>query len=150
MFFIELIVPFFFLVPYRRLRIAAASLTILLQLSIAATGNYTFFNLLTILLCVPLFSVDVAERPQRKVANAIAGILIVVGVAQIVFPGPLGFIEQELGMWHFVNRYGLFAVMTTTRPEIIVEGSNDGTDWRVYEFKFKPGDPKQRPRWVAP
>jgi hypothetical protein len=33
-----------------------------------------------------------------------------------------------------VNAYGLFAVMTTTRPEIIVEGSNDGVEWKAYEF----------------
>jgi hypothetical protein len=49
-----------------------------------------------------------------------------------------------------VNRYGLFAVMTTTRPEIIVEGSNDGTTWLPYEFKYKPGDLRRRPPWVAP
>ena len=31
--------------------------------------------------------------------------------------------------------------MTTERHEIVVEGSNDGTDWRPYEFRWKPGDP---------
>jgi hypothetical protein len=40
--------------------------------------------------------------------------------------------------------------MTTTRPEIIVEGSNDGKNWLPYEFKYKPGDPKRPPRFVAP
>jgi hypothetical protein len=49
-----------------------------------------------------------------------------------------------------VNTYGLFAVMTTSRPEIIVQGSNDGETWLDYEFKFKPGDLKKAPRWVAP
>jgi hypothetical protein len=49
-----------------------------------------------------------------------------------------------------VNSYGLFAVMTTTRPEIIVEGSNDGQTWLAYEFKYKPGDVKRRPPWLAP
>src|SRR5262249_14638557 len=44
----------------------------------------------------------------------------------------------------------LFAVMTTTRPEIIVEGSNDGQTWLPYTFKYKPGDPKRRPQFVAP
>ena len=48
------------------------------------------------------------------------------------------------------NTYGLFAVMTTSRPEIIVQGSNDGDTWLDYEFKFKPGDLKKAPRWVAP
>jgi lipase maturation factor 1 len=49
-----------------------------------------------------------------------------------------------------VNTYGLFAVMTTTRREIIVEGSADGKDWKPYEFKYKPGDLSKAPRWVAP
>jgi hypothetical protein len=48
------------------------------------------------------------------------------------------------------NSYGLFAVMTTSRPEIIIEGSNDGVAWLPYEFKYKPGEVKRRPRFVAP
>jgi hypothetical protein len=40
--------------------------------------------------------------------------------------------------------------MTTSRPEIIVEGSNDGEKWVAYEFKYKPGDVQQRPQFVAP
>ena len=49
-----------------------------------------------------------------------------------------------------VNSYGLFAVMTTTRDEIVVEGSNDGERWQPYEFPFKPGDVNRPPPWVAP
>jgi len=49
-----------------------------------------------------------------------------------------------------VNTYGLFAVMTTTRPEIIVQGSNDGETWLDYEFMFKPGDLRRAPQWVEP
>lgn len=51
---------------------------------------------------------------------------------------------------HLVNSYGLFAVMTTSRPEIVVEGSEDGETWQAYEFRYKPGDLKRRPPWVAP
>ena len=49
-----------------------------------------------------------------------------------------------------VNSYGLFAVMTTERREIIVEGSNDGVTWLPYEFKYKPGDVNRRPGFVEP
>jgi len=48
------------------------------------------------------------------------------------------------------NSYGLFAVMTASRPEIIIEGSNDGVAWLPYEFKYKVGDVKRRPMFVAP
>jgi predicted DCC family thiol-disulfide oxidoreductase YuxK len=49
-----------------------------------------------------------------------------------------------------VNNYGLFAVMTTSRPEIVIEGSNDGQNWLAYEFPYKPGEVKRRPPFVAP
>jgi hypothetical protein len=49
-----------------------------------------------------------------------------------------------------INSYGLFAVMTKERPEIIIEGSMDGQDWRPYEFKYKPGSLTRRPKFVAP
>ncbi len=49
-----------------------------------------------------------------------------------------------------VNGYGLFAIMTTRRPEIILEGSQDGEHWLAYEFRYKPGDVMGKPRFVAP
>lgn len=51
---------------------------------------------------------------------------------------------------HLVNSYGLFAVMTQKRIEIILEGSNDGKEWLAYEFPFKPGDLHRPPPIVAP
>ncbi|HTL79098.1 MAG TPA: lipase maturation factor family protein [Candidatus Babeliales bacterium] len=50
---VEIIVPFFIWAP-RRLRLIAAGLLIFLQVAIAITGNYCFFNLLTIALCLLL------------------------------------------------------------------------------------------------
>src|SRR5260370_21156406 len=41
---------------------------------------------------------------------------------------------------HIVSAYGLFAVMTTKREEIVVEGSYDGAEWREYEFRYQPGE----------
>jgi hypothetical protein len=40
--------------------------------------------------------------------------------------------------------------MTMDRPEIIVQGSNDGKAWLDYEFKYKPGNVKSRPKFIAP
>ncbi len=44
-----------------------------------------------------------------------------------------------------VNSYGLFAVMTKRRPEILFEGSRDGENYRSYRFKYKPGETHRRP-----
>jgi lipase maturation factor len=52
--------------------------------------------------------------------------------------------------FEIVNSYGLFAVMTTERPEIVVEGSMDGEGWAAYSFRYKPGDVARAPRFVAP
>ena len=52
--FIELLVPFFVFMP-RPFRLFAGWSFILLQTSIILTGNYTFFNLLALLLCLFLF-----------------------------------------------------------------------------------------------
>jgi hypothetical protein len=59
-------------------------------------------------------------------------------------------VEQAAAPLRIVNGYGLFAVMTKDRPEIIVEGSADGRIWQPYEFRYKPGDPMRRPPFVAP
>ena len=40
--------------------------------------------------------------------------------------------------------------MTTTRPEIVVEGSDDGQQWREYEFRYKPGALSRPPPWNIP
>ena len=49
-----------------------------------------------------------------------------------------------------INNYGLFAVMTTRRMEVVLTGSNDGVEWKEYEFKYKPGNLKSRPAFTAP
>src|SRR5580704_11623912 len=174
--FIELILPFLIFFP-RRLRFVAAFGILFLQVVILLTGNYTFFNLLTMVLCLVLFDDAalrrvLAHRVTRFVQHHARDIkprkIVSVGVGAfgllIVFTGlvqlnavvnsrisTLGaWVAGEIAPLRIVNPYGLFAVMTTTRPEIIVEGSDDGVQWREYGFKYKPGDVMRRPRWNAP
>jgi hypothetical protein len=56
---------------------------------------------------------------------------------------------------HLVNTYGAFGSVSRVRDEVIVEGTADDmpyedADWREYEFKGKPGDPRYWPRQFAP
>jgi hypothetical protein len=163
-FAVELIVPFLFLMP-RRLRILGAWITIVFQVVIAVTGNYTFFNFLTIVLCIPLLDDQhlyglfrravppTASAPRQwRWATIPAGtLLIVIGLLQLL--AMVGIVRRAPALFPslaIVNRYGLFAVMTTSRPEIVIEGSNDGLEWKPYEFKFKPGNVSGPLRWVAP
>jgi predicted DCC family thiol-disulfide oxidoreductase YuxK len=168
MFFTELAVPFLFFAP-RRVRFFAAGITVTLEAIIFITGNYTFFNLLTIALCLLLFD-DAALRaavpshtpriPAPKMQRVVsAGLLVFILSASgaellEVFsgsaPSPVAEALSAIAPFGVVNRYGLFSVMTTSRPEIIVEGSNDGQTWLEYGFKYKPGDLKRAPVWVQP
>ena len=72
---VEIIVPFFIWAP-RRPRLIAAGLMIFLQIVIAVTGNYCFFNLLTIALCLLLIDDSVARAlraaPHKRAKNVSA------------------------------------------------------------------------------
>ena len=65
-------------------------------------------------------------------------------------PAPVELWRATPRRFEIVNSYGLFAVMTTERLEIVVEGSDDGQQWRAYGFPYKPGDVTRAPRWAAP
>ena len=172
---VEIIVPFFIWAP-RRLRLLAAALIVSLQIAIALTGNYCFFNLITIALCVLLID-DVVWRRQREIPGkwtvksrdffcrlsgfAAVAVLIITFPLNVwlnytairpeaAWPEPLAALYLYVEPFRIANGYGLFRVMTKERPEIQVEGSADGIDWAVYDFKWKPGNVNRAPGWCAP
>jgi predicted DCC family thiol-disulfide oxidoreductase YuxK len=174
-FFVELLLPFLIFCP-RRLRFFSGFGVLLLQSCILITGNYNWFNLQTMLLCLLLFD-DAALRkclPQRLVRalsqrigqRSSKSVSIVVGAwgLLLVFlslvqmdmrfggnpPTALRYLDQFMEPMRMTSSYGLFAVMTTERNEIIIEGSDDGIEWREYEFRYKPGDMTRRPPWNIP
>lgn len=162
---IELFVPFLFFLP-RRIRLIAAVLTLFLQGLILLSGNYAFFNWLTIALCLfllddralgswePPFARPMRMRPRTSLAASVVIILLgCLTLANSLFrdlPPPAAALLRWSAPFGIVNSYGLFAVMTTSRPEIVVQGSADGSNWLDYEFRYKPGSLRQSPHWVAP
>jgi hypothetical protein len=178
MFVVELAAPLCFIAP-RRIRHVGALALIALQLLIAASGNYAFFNLLSIGLCLTCLDDDWwrarhwgvgytgsgngAGRAARTQVRATAlrwFAAFSVGVtffesAAAVSPGAANsplvrLVANGVGPLRSFNDYGLFAVMTVERPELVIEGSDDGHDWREYSLPYKPGDLSRRPPWVAP
>jgi predicted DCC family thiol-disulfide oxidoreductase YuxK len=166
---IEVLCPFLFWFP-RRLRLIACAATIFLQICIGLTGNYAFFNLLTIALCLLLVDDSVLVRRLTKPAP-IAGwrwpvwvpafiLLLTLPVnAMLIYEGfktgadwprPIAWIYRQLAPFRIVSGYGLFRVMTKERPEIIIEGSADGLEWKPYIFKWKAGPLDRMPGWVQP
>ncbi len=168
MFLIELGMPLLIFFPRIPRLVAAASFSLLMVL-ISVTGNYTFFNLLALGLCVFLFDdralkfltkpgvrseSDVTEN-RSVAARIVAPVVIALNVFLIaglvrVLPETAYRVLRLAAPLHIVNSYGLFANMTNPRPEIVLEGSDDGVNWKEYEFKYKPGDPMRDLPWVAP
>lgn len=68
----------------------------------------------------------------------------------VTWPAPLLTLQRWARPFASANAYGLFRVMTRDRPELIIEGSQDGTTWLPYEFKWKPGDVNRRPAYCIP
>ena len=173
MFFVELVVPFLMFAP-RRIRHFAAAATIVLQTFVFITGNYAFFNLMDVALCLFLYDDVILRRfgrrtgspPERrpgsptKFQRAVTAVLFcsimilscieLMEIFSAPVPRPAAALVGRVAPFAIVNTYGLFAVMTTSRPEIIVEGSNDGQNWTEYGFKYKPVDLKRAPVWVQP
>jgi predicted DCC family thiol-disulfide oxidoreductase YuxK len=164
-FVVELLMPFLMFAP-RRVRFVAGALTVMLQLLIFITGNYAFFNLLTVALCLFLYDDAFFRRPrrsplqstgfQRSVTAVLFTFIMLASCFELMgtfarrIPHPATTLLSAIAPFGIVNTYGLFAVMTTSRLEIIVEGSNDGQTWLDYRFKYKPGDLDRAPRWVQP
>jgi hypothetical protein len=171
---IELVIIFLVFLP-RRPRAFAAWCILLFQFAIMLTGNYGFFNLLTIALCVFLFDdqalrhvmphrllSSIKERAPRpgRVATAVATTLAIVtlpvGVDRIwqATAGTslpvVGALTNAISPLLIVNTYGPFATTTMVRPEIVVEGSDDGQKWREFVFRYKPGPVDRAPSWNIP
>jgi hypothetical protein len=100
-----------------------------------------------------------APQPGARTAGAVlaAAVLLLTSVsfaqrlgARIDPPDPLGSALDAVRSLRSFNAYGLFAVMTTERPEILLEGSADGRDWQPYTFRWKPGPPDRAPAFVEP
>lgn len=75
-FVIEIPASFMLVFPTVRVRQVGAWLQVLLQLMIMLTGNYNFFNLLTVVLCVPCFicdtkSTNTTMNPLQPILNAL-------------------------------------------------------------------------------
>jgi hypothetical protein len=186
MFLAELIAPFFIFGP-RPARLAGFASLVLLQILIAATGNYGFFNLLAVVICFcilddrdwdsffgrawrrkqstqePPGDEHLSAPPRvwswpRRLTVGIAGAIIILITAtqtvetvlpQLPAPSEVVMLSEWAEPFRITNSYGLFAVMTTTRPEIVVEGSDDDKNWKPYRFRWKPCELDRRPRFAV-
>jgi len=165
MFFAELIVPFglFFT---DTIRAWTGFCLIGLQIIIWFTGNFSYLNHLTVVLSMIAFSnvylssviepVDYPATPWiiDSGLTLIGAVFVLIQALRLYhhfWPrSDLNRFFSKFWYCHLFNRYGLFAVMTTERIEIVIEGSQDGENWEEYLCKYKPSEVTRRPRRISP
>ena len=167
--FVELAMPFAYFAPTPICYVAGA-VTVLFQGALILSGNLSWLNWLTIVLCIPCFDDAVYSRilPIEVPAELAAPFAFTVTVwaltgmvAMLSIRPILNMISRRQKMnasfdsLHLVNTYGAFGSINKRRTEVILEGTDEswvhaGTRWKEYGFKAKPGDTKRRPPVVSP
>lgn len=165
----ELPVPFAFFAPQPFAAVAGA-ITVLFQGSLLVSGNFSWLNLLTLVLAFSTFSdaqlayvlplgSPLLNQPDAFYTWAVWGVAFLVAVLSVAPVRNLfsrfQVMNRTYNPFHLVNSYGAFGSITRDRYEIVLEGTDEAalthtTAWRAYEFKGKPGDPCRLPPQIAP
>ncbi|HEX7195480.1 MAG TPA: lipase maturation factor family protein [Candidatus Limnocylindria bacterium] len=165
----QLVLPFLLFLPQPVASIGAV-LMIGTQLYLVASGNYAWLNWVTIVI---LFS-GVADGTLAALGFAAPGqlpppptwfVVAVIGLALVIvvlsYRPARNLLSRNQAMnasydpFRLVNTYGAFGSVTRTRYEVVVEGTDaailgPAAEWREYEFRGKPGDPRRMPGQFAP
>lgn len=167
--FVELAVPFGLLVP-GPVGYAAALITILFHVILILSGNLSWLNYITILICIPCLNdkflskflfLDVPEMTPDGLVRKGVLILLTVFILLLSVRPAMNLVSSRQLMnasfdsFHFVNTYGAFGSITRVRNEVVIEGTDEAvltnaTHWKEYEFKGKPGDVARAPCIVSP
>lgn len=168
--FAQLVVPFGLFAP-QPVASVAATIIVITQLWLVASGNFAWLNWVTIILAASAIDASWAaavlplpESPALPGAPSWFAALVIVFTAAVVV---LSYwpvrnmashhqrMNQSFNAYHLVNTYGAFGTVGRTRSEVVFDGTDDPeitdqTVWREYEFKGKPGSVHRLPRQWAP
>ena len=168
--FAQLVVPFGLFAP-QPVAGVAASIIVVTQLWLVASGNFAWLNWLTIVLAfsaiddssvsrlLPLPAPPAVSAPPPWFAGLVLGFTVAVLVLSYWPVRNMLSSHQRMNMsfnpFHLVNTYGAFGSIGRVRREVVIEGTDDArisvqTVWKEYEFKGKPGAVRRLPRQWAP
>ena len=71
-------------------------------------------------------------------------------IPDLTFPAAIRQATVVVRSWGIGHDFHVFPTMQTERHELQIEGSNDGKEWKAYQFKYKPGPLDQRPVFNIP
>ncbi|MGK5629352.1 lipase maturation factor family protein [Streptomyces sp. URMC 123] len=166
----QLLVPPLLFAP-RPVASAAAGVMVVTQLWLVLSGNFAWLNWITIVLALSAvdgaLAAEVLPLPEPPALPGPPLWYAVVVIAATVLMVVLSYwpvrnlisrqqqMNRSFNPFHLGNTYGAFGSVNQDRFEVVIEGTEDavlheGTRWREYEFKGKPGDVRRRPRQFAP
>ncbi|WPW22797.1 lipase maturation factor family protein [Streptomyces sp. HNS054] len=158
----QLVVPFLLFAP-QPVASAAAALMIVTQLWLVLSGNFAWLNWITVVLALPAVALPsdpppVGDAPLWYVVVVLAVSALLLALSHAPVRNMLSrrqVMNRSFDPLHLVNTYGAFGTVSRVRHEVVLEGTADETpredsEWREYEFKGKPGDPRRWPRQFAP
>ena len=166
----QLVVPFGLFAPQPVAGIAALAIVVT-QAWLLVSGNFSWLNLITIVLATAaldgalLDAVLPVDPPatlagpagwQQAAAVALAALVAALSIRPARnLLGRRQLMNASFDPLRLVNTYGAFGAITRVRREVVLEGTDDpapgpATTWREYQCKAKPGDPRRRPRQIAP
>ncbi|MFF7472240.1 lipase maturation factor family protein [Streptomyces sp. NPDC008092] len=158
----QLLVPVLLFTP-QPIATAAASLMILTQLWLVVSGNFSWLNWITVVLALSALRLptDRTVAPPTPLWYEVVVLAVAALLLYLSYHPVLNMVSRRQVMnrsfdpLHLVNTYGAFGSVSRIRYEVVVEGTLDAVphedaDWREYEFRGKPGDPRYWPRQFAP
>lgn len=178
-FFTEVVLPFGVFVGGNA-RLVVAGVTAVLMIGIQLVSNFGFFNLLTIVLCIPLldrkaslFDTSLTGSATYWFANGVILFLAVGGLVNLPFNswctftwlhwpsgqkirlpllGSILAFYRKLIRFRLVHAYGVFPAQSS--PPIrwvpVIEGTENGLTWHPYEYRYMITTERTPPRFVAP
>jgi len=167
--FVELVVPFGLMAPWRRVAIISGSITIFFHFIIISSGNLAWLNYLSLIICIPCFDDQFFNKfckfkiPKVRpipMGQKIGVFLLTVLVVWRSYYPIMNMISSGQSMnrgydpFHLVNTYGAFGSITKIRNELVVLGTMDKNPktakWKTYHFRGKPTDPNRMPTIMSP
>jgi len=167
--FVELVAPWGVFAP-GLLGYLAGGLCVIFQISLIVSGNLSWLNYITLVLCIPCFddaflsrfiplgvpAVEPLSGARQGIVVALTVLIVLLSIqptVNLLSPGQI--MNTSFEPLHLVNTYGAFGSVTKRRLEVIVEGSDEvvptpAAKWREYEFKGKPGNLARPPCIVSP
>jgi hypothetical protein len=166
---VELIVPFMLFLPAPFCYVGGL-LTVGFQITLIISGNLSWLNYITIVVCIPCFDDAFFQyfsnwgmygaAPAGQIYMAVLAVLFFVIAIFSIRPilnllSPQQAMNTSYDILRIVNTYGAFGSISKKRMEVVIEGTSDirpttKSVWKEYEFKVKPGDISRSPGWMSP